>query len=48
MYYEEEIINGALSYRSHPEGAWIEFTPSELTRRVLEARISFSAPVGAS
>jgi len=31
MYYEEKIINGVLSYRSHPKDDWTPMRASDLT-----------------
>ena len=38
MYYHEEIINGVLSYRNIPDGAWHPLTPEQLTARIIELK----------
>lgn len=38
MYYEEQVINGVLCWRSTPSGEWVQKTPEQLTAMLLEAR----------
>ena len=38
MYYEECIKNGALCYRTTPDGEWNQKTPEQLTEMLIEAR----------
>lgn len=35
MYHEEKVINGVLSWRGTPNGTWIQYTPEQLTKRLL-------------
>lgn len=37
MYYEEQVQNGVLCYRSSPDGEWIKMS-AELTAMLLELR----------
>lgn len=34
MYYEEQIVNGVLCWRSTPNGEWTRFTAQELTDKL--------------
>ena len=38
MYYEEKIIDGVLCWRGTPNGEWIQKTPEQLTKRLIEAQ----------
>jgi hypothetical protein len=38
MYYEENVIDGVLCWRSTPTGEWVAKTPQQLTEMLLEAR----------
>ena len=38
MYYEEQVINGILHWRSSPDGEWKPCRPEEITTRLLEAK----------
>ena len=36
VYYEEQVIEGVLSWRGTSDGKWTAFTAQELTKRVME------------
>lgn len=38
MYYEEQVQNGVLCYRSSPNGEWIQMSAERLTAILLELR----------
>lgn len=38
MYYEEQVRNGVLCYRSSPDGEWIQMSAERLTAILLELR----------
>lgn len=38
MYYEEEVINGILHYRTTPEGEWTEHSKKGLTDLIVRLR----------
>lgn len=33
MFYEEKLIDGIMHYRTDPDGEWIPYTLTELSRR---------------
>lgn len=35
MYFEQEIINGVLCHRGTPDGDWIPYTSTELTKMLV-------------
>lgn len=35
MYYEEKLINGILSYRTHPDDPWQEISKEKLSKDLL-------------
>lgn len=37
MYYEEQVIDGILHWRSTPDGKWEAFTAGQLTRKLMAA-----------
>lgn len=38
MYFEEQIQNGKLCWRSQPKGEWTEYSKEELTQKLLELK----------
>lgn len=38
MYYEEQVRNGVLCYRSTPDGEWAPMSAERLTAMLLELR----------
>lgn len=36
MFYEEEVINGALCWRGTPNGTWKQFDLMQLTDRIIK------------
>jgi len=38
MYHEEKVIDGKLCWRGLPNGAWVEYTNEQLTRKLQEAQ----------
>jgi len=39
MYYKEEIINGILCCKHTPDGAWVEKTKEELTKKIVKLKV---------
>jgi hypothetical protein len=42
MYYEEQIINGVLCFRTTPKGEWVEFSKEALTAKIKDIKQKFS------
>lgn len=38
MYYEEQVVNGVLCYRTTPRGPWHHVSAETLTTRLLAAQ----------
>lgn len=38
MYYEEQVRDGVLCYRSTPDGEWVQMSAERLTAMLLELR----------
>ncbi len=38
MYYEEQVRDGVLCYRSTPDGEWVPMSAERLTGMLLELR----------
>lgn len=38
MYYQEQVINGILHYRSSPNSDWIPMSKEKLTKKVLDLK----------
>ena len=36
MYYDEQVIDGVLCFRTNPKDKWTPFTRERLTSRILE------------
>ena len=36
MYYTEEIIDGILCWKDTPNGEWYQFTPEQLTDKLVK------------
>lgn len=46
LYYEEEIIDGVLCWRSHPKGEWTAFSAEQLTKKLMEERDKWKSGTG--
>lgn len=44
MFYEEQIIDGVLHYRSTPTGEWVPMSAERLTALLIEARRHGASP----
>jgi len=38
MYYEEQVVNGVLSYRIYPDGPFVAHTPEALTKHIVSLK----------
>jgi hypothetical protein len=38
MYYEEQVVNGVLCYRTSPRGCWNRVSAETLTTRLVKAQ----------
>lgn len=36
MYYAEEVINGVLCFKNHPNDDWTQFSQQQLTEKITE------------